>query len=169
MMLQEALHTAIAYEIKVRGLYLDAVDKVAGEVGRSVVKRMAVEEQRHVEYLLDLLNELEETGALPDLKIPNTVPDPKELAKHIQSLKDRLIGQALTDAERQSDLAILERIHQVERETSDFYQRMVNELTVEGKKIFSEFLEIEKAHLAFVNSEINYLYGAGQWFDFPED
>lgn len=77
MTLQEALHTAVAYEIKVRDLYLDAIDMVADEDGSNVVKRMAVEEQEHVEYLLNLLNELENTGELPDLKVPNTVPSRK--------------------------------------------------------------------------------------------
>lgn len=74
----------------------------------------------------------------------------------------------MTDAERQSDLAILDSIHQVEQETADFYQRMVDELTVDGKEIFAEFLEVERSHLALVGSEIAYLFGAGQWFDFPE-
>ncbi|MGB3976988.1 MAG: ferritin family protein [bacterium] len=168
MTLQEALHTAVAYEIKVRDLYLDAIDMVADEDGSNVVKRMAVEEQEHVEYLLNLLNELENTGELPDLKVPNTVPSPEKLAKYVQTLKNHLDSSAMTDAERQSDLAILDSIHQVEQETADFYQRMVDELTVDGKEIFAEFLEVERSHLALVGSEIAYLFGAGQWFDFPE-
>jgi rubrerythrin len=168
MNLEQALRTAIEYEIRVRDLYREAAGKVADENGRKVAGQMAVEEQEHVDYLVKMLNEWKETGLLPDRKIPRTVPDPGQLAEHIRSLKDRMDGKTLSVAERDSDISVLNRAVEVERETSGFYQKMVDEMPAGSRDLFRHFLDIEKGHLAIVESEIDFLYGAGYWFDFPE-
>lgn len=168
MNLENALRTAIEYEIRIRDLYRDAAGKVADETGRKVAVQMAAEEQEHIDYLVKMMNEWKETGILPDRKIPRTVPDPEQMVEHIRSLKDRMEGKTLTVAERDSDISVLNRAAEVERETSGFYQKMVDELPVGSRELFRHFLDIEKGHLALVESEIDFLYGAGYWFEFPE-
>ena len=45
---------------------------------------------------------------------------------------------------------------------------MVNEMTDEGQKMFSRFLEIEENHIAAVQAELDYITHTGYWFDFKE-
>jgi rubrerythrin len=66
------------------------------------------------------------------------------------------------------ELQWLRKAHGVERETSDFYQRMVNELPDEAKGLFKRFLEIEEGHLALVQAQIDQALGTGYWFDVRE-
>jgi rubrerythrin len=63
---------------------------------------------------------------------------------------------------------ILSRALQAEIETSNFYEKMVNEMTDEGQKMFSRFLEIEENHIAAVQAELDYITHTGYWFDFKE-
>ena len=56
----------------------------------------------------------------------------------------------------------------MEIETSDFYQKMVNELPAEGRTLFERFLEIENNHIKAVQFELDYLSKTGYWFDIKE-
>ena len=63
---------------------------------------------------------------------------------------------------------ILSRALKAEVETSNFYEKMVNEMTDEGQNMFSRFLEIEENHIAAVQAELDYITNTGYWFDFKE-
>ena len=63
---------------------------------------------------------------------------------------------------------MLEKAIEVERETSNFYKKMVDETGEEGKAFFSRFVEIEEGHLAIVQAELESLQGNGFGFDMPE-
>jgi hypothetical protein len=45
---------------------------------------------------------------------------------------------------------------------------MVAELPPEGQQLFGRFLEIEEAHAAIVQAEIDSVNGTGFWFDVME-
>jgi len=45
---------------------------------------------------------------------------------------------------------------------------MTDELPLEGRRMFSRFVEIEEDHLAIVRAEIDYLTKTGYWFDIKE-
>ena len=45
---------------------------------------------------------------------------------------------------------------------------MVDALPDEGKTLFSRFIEIEDAHIALVQAELDYYGNTGFWFDNKE-
>ncbi len=167
-MLENALRGALEYEIKVRDVYRNAAREVQDQEGRKVVEKLASEEQEHVNYLVGLLKELKETGVIRSQAIPQSLPDSDALTQHVNVLKHRMSGGNTSIAEIESDVSILNRAIEVEQETSGFYQQMADEMPPEHKDLFKRFVEIEKGHLAIVKAELDFLQGAGFWFDFPE-
>jgi rubrerythrin len=69
---------------------------------------------------------------------------------------------------RGTELSLLTKARDVETETSNFYKRMVAELSDEGQQMFAYFVRVEEGHLALVQAELDALSGLGFWFDMPE-
>jgi rubrerythrin len=138
MNIEEAIKTAIEFENKVRDVYKEAENQATDSTGKHVLRALAKEEQDHIDYLDSRLKEWQKT------KIHD-----KE--KH-----------------HSSELRMLRNALEVETETNEFYKRMVKELSEEGQKLFSRFVEIEEGHKAIVQAEIDYVSGPGYWFDFRE-
>ena len=168
MTLEEAIRTAIEYEVKVRDVYRDAVDSISDESGRRVVQQLAVEEQDHVDYLTTRLKEWKKDGTVNVEAIPRTVAGPEQIKREVARLKEQMDKPAGRVADPESDLRMLEKALEVEKETSEFYHKMVQELAPEERVMFQHFLEIEKGHLAIVEAEIDSVSGMGFWFGVPE-
>jgi rubrerythrin len=64
-------------------------------------------------------------------------------------------------------MEMLRKALELEIETSNFYQRMVDEMGDHGK-MFEHFMRIEEGHKAIVQAEIDYLNNTGYFFDFQE-
>jgi rubrerythrin len=162
MTLEEAIKMAIDYEIKVRDSYLNNVDKIKDETGQRVFKVLGDEEQGHVDYLEDRLKEWQSTGKVSPTKLETVVPPQDVIDKGIQRL-----DQHLEERDYGTEREMLRKAIALERETSDFYHKMVDELGEDGE-LFGRFLEIEDGHLAIVQAELDYLMRTGNYFDFQE-
>ena len=62
MKIEEAIKTAIAYEIKIRDIYEEAAAAVSDEKGRGIFKALGDDEQHHIDYLEHKLTEFQKTG-----------------------------------------------------------------------------------------------------------
>ncbi len=162
MTLEEAIKMAIDYEIKVRDSYLNSIDDIADETGQRVFKVLGEEEQGHVDYLEDRLKEWQSNGKVSAGKLETVVPPQDVIDKGIQRLDDHL-----DERDYGTEREMLRKAIALERETSDFYHKMVDELGADGE-LFSRFLEIEDGHLAIVQAELDYLMRTGNYFDFQE-
>jgi rubrerythrin len=160
---EEAIKTSIVYETKVRDVYFGAVDAAKREDAKRVFQLMADEEQRHVDYLEAKLQQWNEDGTVTADGLTTSVPSAETIERGIETLEEKVGGKEGT-----VELQWLRKAHGVERETSDFYQRMVNELPDEAKGLFKRFLEIEEGHLALVQAQIDQALGTGYWFDVRE-
>lgn len=163
MTVEEAIRTSIVYETKVRDVYFGAVDAAKREDAKRVFQLMADEEQRHVDYLEAKLQQWNEDGTVTADGLTTSVPSAETIERGIETLEEKVGGKEGT-----VELQWLRKAHGVERETSDFYQRMVNELPDEAKGLFKRFLEIEEGHLALVQAQIDQALGTGYWFDVRE-
>lgn len=163
MTVEEAIKTSIVYETKVRDVYFGAVDAAKREDAKRVFQLMADEEQRHVDYLEAKLQQWNEDGTVTADGLTTSVPSAETIERGIETLEEKVGGKEGT-----VELQWLRKAHGVERETSDFYQRMVNELPDEAKGLFKRFLEIEEGHLALVQAQIDQALGTGYWFDVRE-
>lgn len=163
MNLEEAIKTAIEYEIKIRDVYKEACEKMRDDSGRRIVQALVEDEKQHVAYLESKLEQCRKSGTIT-LESPKTVIPSKEFIDgEIEKLKDKISKAGKTDKKQ-----ILNKALELEIETSAFYRKMVNEMSQEGKDLFAHFLEIENAHITLVQAECDYFNKTGYWFDIKE-
>jgi len=162
MTIEQAIKTALDFEVRVRDAYLQASKTAINETGRKVFKTLGQEEQTHVTYLRERLEEWQKTGKVKAAKLKTIVPSPNRIADGVAKLKSHL-PKEVDGSERD----LLEKALALEKETSAFYETMVIELGQEGE-VFERFLEIEKGHVAIVQAEMDYLNKSGYFFDFQD-
>ena len=163
MKIEDAIRTAIDLEIKVRDVYVDAMKKASDATGKKVFGLLAKEEVNHVDFLKEQLNRWVEEGRLSADGLITAIPASKVIRDEVEKLESKL-----EKSDRREEIALLEKARNVEIETSGFYQKMASELTDEGQRFFSRFVDIENGHLSLVQAEIDALSGIGFWFDMPE-
>ena len=75
MNIEDAIKTAIEYEIRIRDVYLEAVAAVDDEVGKRIFETLGQDEQRHIDYLEHKLEQFQQTGAIQPEKLESAIPD----------------------------------------------------------------------------------------------
>jgi rubrerythrin len=163
MTIEEAMKTAIEYEIRIRDIYLEALATIDGEAGKKIFETLAKDEQRHIDYLEYKLDQFQKTGAIEHEKLASAIPDRKSIDQEAAKVK-RLTEKDFLGIKQR----MLSKALKVEIETSEFYQKMVNELPAEVRPLFERFLEIEDNHIRVVQFELDYISKTGYWFDFKE-
>ena len=162
MTVEEAVKTAIEYEIKVRDAYLDNLDAIKDAIGRRVFEVLGEEEQGHVDYLQARLAEWQKTGHVTPGKLDSVVPSTDEIAAGLSKLED-----TLQERDYGTEREMLAKALKMEQDTSAFYRQMVSTMGTDGA-LFERFLEIEEGHEAIVQAELDYLNRTGTFFDFQE-
>jgi rubrerythrin len=160
---EEAIKTSIEYETRVRDVYRDAVERAESEAGKKLFQVMAAEEQHHLDYLKAKLKQWGKTGKVTPDGLETALPPAETIEAGIAVLEDK-VG----DGAGKIEIEFLDKALAVERETGDFYRRMVDELPDEAKELFRRFLEIEDGHLTLVQAQIDQVNGTGYWFDTQE-
>jgi rubrerythrin len=160
---EEAIRTSIEYETRVRDTYAEAVSGVDSPEGKRLFQLMMDEEQSHVDFLEAKMDQWSSDGTVTADGLTTAVPPSEVIEQGIDRLRDKVGGKPGT-----VELQFLGKAHAVERETNDFYQRMVDELPPEARGLFQRFLEIEEGHLALVQAQIDQASGSGYWFDVRE-
>ena len=168
MNVEEAIKTAIDYETKVRDVYREAEDAATDSVGKRVFNILVKEEQHHLDYLENKLEELQSTGKVTLEGLKTVIPSIDTIETEVSKLKTKLGPGEVDKRYTDTELQMLKRALEVENETSDFYKRMVLELPEDDRKLFIRFVEIEEGHKAIVQAEIDAVTGMGFWFDMPE-
>ena len=163
MTLEEAIKTAIEYEIKIRDVYREAGLAVDDEAGKRIFEALGNDEQHHIDYLQHTLKQLKNTGKIDPAELESAIPSGETIDREAAKVES-LVAKEFHGIRKQ----MLSRALKAEIETSDFYRRMVNELPVEGRALFARFLEIENNHINAVRFELDYMGKTGYWFDFKE-
>ncbi len=160
---EEAIRQAIAYEKKVRDVYLDASGRIGNPAVQNILNALGKEEQRHVEYLEYKLKQWLDNREITLDQLETIVPAPKKIELGLKKVKNRIQVDNKDD-----ELDILKKAREVEIATKEFYREMTGKMTDRLQEMFARFLEIEEGHLAIVNAEIDAVMGMGFWFDFEE-
>jgi len=163
MELENAIKTAIEYETRVRDVYLDASLKAVDDAGKRIFTTLAKEEQYHLDYLHNRLQEWLKTGHLSPEIVKTLVPPQNVIDREIKKLSNQV-----NKINKDLELQLLKKALEVEKETSAFYKSLVQSLSGDGQKMFSRFVDIEEGHQAIVQAEIDAVSGTGFWFDFNE-
>ena len=153
----EAVAEAISYETRIQKLYTEAATVAALPEARSLFEFLARDEGHHVTFLEKARDSLR-MGESPD-------------AATLEPALPADLGQALAKvrvtlaADKDDGLsAALTRALQAEKETSDFYRRMVATL-LDDTAVFRKLLTIEDGHTAIVQAELDAVTASGYWFD----
>jgi len=163
MTIEEAIKTAIEYEIRIRDIYLEAVAAVDDEVGKRIFETLRNDEQHHIDYLEHKLEQFQKTGIIEPARLESAIPDRESINQEADKIKSLAVKDFLGIKQQ-----MLSKALKVEVETSDFYQKMVNELPDDARPLFERFLEIENNHIKAVQFELDYMSKTGYWFDFKE-
>jgi len=163
MTLENAIQTAIEFEIKIRDIYREAEAAVQDAAGKRIFEALGNDEQRHIDYLQHIQEQFNQTGQIDSEKLDSAIPSP-EVIKREAAKVESLVAKDFYGIRKQ----MLSKALKAEIETSDFYRKMVNELGTEGRALFARFLEIENNHIDAVRFELDYMSKTGYWFDFKE-
>ena len=163
MTLEEAINTAIEYEIKIRDVYREAEAAVDEEAGKRIFSALGNDEQNHIDYLQHTLQQLKGSGKIDPTELKSAIPSPEIISREASKVGS-LVAKEFYGIKKQ----MLSRALKAEIETSAFYRKMVGELSAEGQALFTRFLEIENNHIDAVRFELDYMGKTGYWFDFKE-
>jgi rubrerythrin len=164
MKLQDAIAVAIDFEKKVRDHYQKGAKEIPEPQGRKVFATLGKEEQGHVEYLEHCLSQWKKTGQVPNMPLKTILP---RGSKWIEAERKKLAGQSKR-APSKTELDALKTALQHEKDADTFYHKLVAELPAQDQELFAKFLEIEDAHLAIVQAQLDSVQGMGFWFDVAE-
>ena len=163
MDLEKAIKTAIELEIKIRDIYLEGVQSIQQEAGRRIFQVLADDEQYHVDYLEQKLKQWQKTGKLTAEILTSALPAKEVIQKEVAKLQKQM---------RKDDRGVrqqmLSKALRMEIEASNFYRKMVDQMSDEGGEMFAQFLEIEDRHIKAVEFELDYISQTGYWFDSKE-
>jgi rubrerythrin len=108
-------------------------------VGKRIFRVLAKEEQNHLNYLQSKLNEWKGTGEIAVETLDTTIPSEEAIREGISKLEGRM-----ADKDRGGELQMLSRAFDVEVKTSNFYRKMVRELTSEGQQLLGRARLLEQ-------------------------
>lgn len=161
--MEQAVKAAIEVESKIRDLYDQSYEDCKDETGRRFFAMLRDDEQYHMAYLSDRLDEIRRMGKMQFPEIGTRVPSMDEIASCITDAEKHL------DAEdRGVTQQVLSNALRVEIRTSEFYKKMVSESEGDTRKMFARFVEIENGHIDAVQAELDYVMNTGYWFGFKE-
>jgi rubrerythrin len=164
MELKEALTTSIDFEHKVHDHYEKGAKEILSAQGKKVFATLAKEELGHVAYLESRLAEWLKSGAVTTPELPTVLPK----ADWMRAARAKVTAAPEPAIAVKDELELLKIALDLERQTSGFYRQLVDTLPAQHRPLFARFLEIENAHLAIVQAEIDNLAGHGSWFDIME-
>ena len=163
MEIEEAIKTAIEFETRIVETYTEAYEQVSTDSGRRLVNALLEDEKNHLKYLKHKLEQFTRDGIITLERLETVIPPKDVIVRKIYKLKKNMSSVSRSDKKH-----IISKALNLEIETSEFYSRMVDELSAEGKEMFAHFLEIEEAHLTLVRAEFDYFNDTGYWFDIKE-
>jgi rubrerythrin len=163
--LDQAISTALDYEVKVRDHYLKGAHSLEDPKGKALFDLLAREEDGHVAYLNHCLAEWKKTGKVAAAPIKSLLP--KGVA-WIDEAKKRLSKRPGKRVATGSELECVKLALQYEKEASAFYRTLVSDLPEGERELFANFLAIEDGHVALVAAQLDAVQGLGFWFDTME-
>jgi NAD+ synthase len=163
MKLEAAIKSALEYENRIRDLYVEAVTRTDDPAGKKIFQTLADDEQRHVDYLENRLDEWQNRGAISNEVLTSIVPDKAAIRKEAAALQSKISEDA-----RGLKQQMLSQALAMEIETSRFYKELVDQVGPDHRPLFARFLEIEDNHVEAVQFELDHLSNTGFWYGFEE-
>jgi rubrerythrin len=161
MNLLQALDEALAYETRIRDLYVSAAADASLPESQAFFEFLAKDEAYHVKFI-ESAREGARKGLAPDSSNLKTSM-PADVSDAVAKAKAAFVSNRDS-----SQLTALENALRAEEETSAFYRRLVSTLPATETGAFRRLQEIEDGHTTIVKAELDSVTRAGFWFDVRE-
>ncbi|MGA6926489.1 MAG: ferritin family protein [Desulfosarcina sp.] len=163
MELEAAINSALAFESRIRDLYVEAVRRTDDPAGKKIFQTLADDEQHHVDYLESRLDQWRRQGRITIDELHSLVPDKAAIRKETARLQSKIREDA-----RGLKQQMLSQALKMEIETSRFYRELVDRVSEDHRAMFARFLEIEENHVEAVQFELDHVTQTGFWYGFEE-
>lgn len=164
MTIEQAIHSAIEFETRVRDTYSAAADQVGTAEARRFFQVMSREEQGHIDYLRSREQEWRSAGTLTAAPVPSALEEESWVRKASENLQASAGDDART--------SIVEHLYaalRLEEQASTHYRDLIAAVEhPDAEAMFGHFLEIEDGHIAVVQAEIDFQAGTGVFYDMRE-
>jgi rubrerythrin len=165
MTLQEAITTALVYEVKVRDHYFKSSRILEDPKAKALFTLLAREEEGHVAYLDRCLEKWTREGQVAGGALTSLLPGG---VAWIDEAKKKLSARPGKRVATGTELDAVKLALQLERQACDFYRTLVGTLPPNERELFAPFLDIEDGHVALVQAQLDSVQGLGFWFDTME-
>ena len=163
MELEAALKSALIFEKRIRDLYIEAAAGTDDTAGKKIFEDLAADEQNHVSYLESRLDDWQKTGTISTERLESIIPHKASIQKAAANLESKI-----KEDTRGLKQQMLSRALEMEIDTSQFYEQLVEQVSAEHQTMFKRFLEIENNHIEAVQFELDHLSKTGFWYGFEE-
>ncbi|MBW2144960.1 MAG: hypothetical protein JRG75_11290, partial [Deltaproteobacteria bacterium] len=90
MNLEEAIKTAIDYEIAIRDVYKEACEKIQDVSGRRLVQALEEDEQNHVTYLQSKMEQWRKNGTITIERLNTALPPKEIIVEEVEKLNEKM-------------------------------------------------------------------------------
>ncbi len=155
----KALQTAIQMEVDGKEFYLKAGRASANELGQTLFKTLAGEEDLHLKRFEQIYETIEKRKQWPQVEIP---PHPLDLKTVFSEASEHVHATG-------AELEALQTAMVMENKTYDFYTRQSETAGFPAEKDYYQRLAgEERAHHAYLMDYHEYLTNPGQYFTLKE-
>jgi rubrerythrin len=155
------LREAVRNELDGKAMYLQAAEGTQDELGKTMFRSFAKEEEQHVHILQAQYAEVNASGAWMDLEAAQKEPrDPKLVLfpKEKQEVKELVPAGT-------SDLDALKIAMDFEKRAVDMYEQAAADAEeASAQAFFRELAEWEGTHYRILDNSYDYLANKGEWY-----
>lgn len=153
-----AVELAIKMETEGIDFYLKAAEKTSHPVGKKMFLSIVEDEKRHLQALNQIFRELD---------ISFETASPMERVKTIfEESRELMIERVPATA---NDLDALKIAMEKEKESVEFYQKMIHQTKEpKAKALFERLIPEEEEHFRIFNNTYSFLTDSGNWYMWEE-
>jgi len=157
-----ALATAIEAEKQSLRNYLEFAWNTRDSSGKQMFVRLATDEFEHMRLLETQQAGLAQSGAWQPVRVEATV-----LERLVPRLSDKSLR--IRGTEGQNQLSALNTALDLERSAQSFYEEQSRRVQAEpARVVFARLAEMEAAHYALLQAEVDNIQQTGFWFGLRE-
>ncbi len=157
-----ALATAVEAEKRSLRNYLGFAWNTRDSSGKQMFVRLATDEFEHMRLLETQQANLAQSGVWQPASVDATV-----IERIVPRLSDKSLR--IRGAEGQNQLSALNTALDLERSAQTFYEEQSRKVQAESARaMFARLAEMEAAHYALLQAEIDNIQQTGFWFGLPE-
>ncbi len=132
---------ALQRELEGKSFFENNAGRMSHAAAQSIFRRLAEEEQKHVEFIRSLLAKLDADG-----EVEGDIADAlKEGSFFLERAKSEMLDQTVMES-MVPDLPILRMAYLIERDFSEFYEMAASKAEGDAKQALTMLAEWERAH-----------------------